>query len=77
MTQRPQSSMDFTRTTKLDLFSDFNDPFQGCVSEVGKAGESDPFGGNSGGWDAFGGGSGGGGGVKTESGKDDSWDPFG
>ncbi len=73
MTQRPQSSMDFTRTTKLDLFNDFNDPFQGPVSEVAKIPESDPFGNSS--WDAFGGSSG----VKTgnEKEKDDSWDPFG
>ena len=28
MQQRPQSAMDFTRNNKLDLFTDFADPFQ-------------------------------------------------
>jgi len=67
--------MDFTRTTKLDLFNDFNDPFQRNVNEVVKIPESDPFGGNGGGWDAFGGG--GSNTTKTEKGKDETWDPFG
>jgi hypothetical protein len=30
--QRPQSAMDFTLNTKLDLFNDFNDPFKAVKS---------------------------------------------
>lgn len=89
-TQRPQSSMDFTRNNKLDLFStDFVDPFGGNNSTTGtnisqnKIPEVsiDPFasaGAPAGDWDAFGNAFNS---PKTEDikNKDDAsaWDPFG
>lgn len=69
LTQRPQSSMDFTRNTKLDLFNNFTDPFQSQPAQP-QITETDPFGGGNSGWDAFSSSD------KTNSKTDDAWDPF-
>ena len=55
--QRSQSSLDFTRNNKLDLFSDFpSDPFQSTTSTIPAAqttAAKDPFSSNAFDWNAF------------------------
>lgn len=76
MTQRPQSSMDFTRNNRLDLFNDFNDPFAptGAVTPQNQISDTkqDQFGAAPN-WDAFGNNSK----FEGETNKGDAWDPFG
>lgn len=68
--------MDFTRNTKLDLFSDFGDSFPlstTTTSQQTKIPETDPFG-ATGAWDAFGNA---GTQIDENKNKDYAWDPFG
>lgn len=73
MTQRPQSSMDFTRNNKFDLFADFIDPFQTSPATQTKIPETDPFAATGGDWNAFGNTSA----SSDNKAKEDAWDPFG